>query len=79
MPLSVERVFPTGSRNGAMQCVDVPVADDGILEANETFSVFLSSLEPVEQEQTTVTIRDGKIIAGHVALHFNIDAVSTAD
>lgn len=61
MPSSTNRTFPTGSRSGAMQCIDVPITDDGIVEADETFSVFLSSLDSVNQKQTNVTIRDGML------------------
>ncbi len=37
-------MFPASSVDGAMDCVDVPIIDDGSPEPTESFSVSLSSI-----------------------------------
>ena len=35
--------FSTGTTDGAIQCIEVTIADDMALEANETFEIQLST------------------------------------
>ena len=56
-------MFPAGSINGSTQCIDITITDDEVLEADETFTVTLTAMDPpmtqgvmVENNQTTVTI-----------------------
>ena len=35
-------MFPTNSVDGATQCVSITVTDDGVLEAEETFTLTLT-------------------------------------
>ena len=46
--------------NGNMQCIDIVIIDDSILEENETFTVTLktSSSVMLGTQLTTVTITD---------------------
>lgn len=37
-------VFPDGSNSGDMQCMDIAITNDEILEINETFTVSLTVL-----------------------------------
>ena len=52
---SVLVVFPAGSSNGAVRCVDVTIIDDSETEGVETFSVRLSSSSPIVTLANTVT------------------------
>jgi hypothetical protein len=37
-------VFPAGTSNGAMQCVNITITDDSAVEGDETFTVSLTVL-----------------------------------
>ena len=52
-------MFPADSINGSTQCIDITITDDEILEADETFTVTLTTTTPrviVGNGQTAVTI-----------------------
>jgi hypothetical protein len=53
-------VFPTGTSNGAMQCVSVTITDNSVVEGDETFTVSLttSSTVALGNAMTTITIMD---------------------
>ena len=54
-------MFPTSSVNGATRCIDITIGDDGILEAEETFTVTLTistTNVALGVATTTVTITD---------------------
>ncbi len=40
---SVGLTFPAGSTNGDMQCLNISIIDDSVLEDNETFTVTLTT------------------------------------
>ena len=65
--VSMDVVFPAGTSNGGMQCIDVTIIDDSEMEGDETFTVALSTSSPVvtfgnavtlENAVTTITITD---------------------
>ena len=76
-------MFPAGSINGSTQCIDITITDDEVLEADETFTVTLTTMTPrviVGNGQTAVTITADEgncqkhfICFIRLALHF-IDA-----
>ena len=55
-------MFPTNSTNGSIQCVNITITDDDIFEADETFTVSLTSVTPGVSEigEATVTITDNE-------------------
>ena len=59
--MSADLVFTAGSSNGDMQCIDVDIIDDIIVETIETFTVTLttaSSVVALGNNVTRVTITD---------------------
>lgn len=53
--------FLQGSMNGAMECLDVTIANDTALEGDETFAVTLTTSDTdvmLGNNQTEVTISD---------------------
>ena len=67
--MSVGLTFPTGSRAGAEQCVNVSITDDGdALEGDKAFTVALTTADTVVLMGTmaTITITDsnGNVWAG---------------
>ena len=62
MPVSMDVVFPVGTSNGGMQCINVTIIDDSTMEGDETFTVTLTTSSPVVtlgNAVTTITI-DGE-------------------
>ena len=62
-PVSSSLMFPAGSINGSTQCINITITDDGVLEADETFTVTLTTMTPrviVGNGQTTVSIMDNE-------------------
>ena len=54
-------VFPDGSNNGDIQCIDIVITDDEILERNEVFTVSLNAVTQnvmAVNAMTAVTIID---------------------
>ena len=41
--VSADLVFTVNSSNGDMQCIDVDIIDDMVVETNETFTVTLTT------------------------------------
>ena len=39
-------VFPAGTSNGGMQCINVTIIVDSAMEGDETFTVILTTLSP---------------------------------
>ena len=65
--LSMNIRFPVGARHNDMECVDVSITDDNVLESNETFileltSTDLSVLTIDNITVITITSEDGNII-----------------
>ena len=62
--VSMDVVFPSGSANGAMQCVSIIIDDIDPLEIPETFAVTLTTASSVILTQNvtdiTITERNGK-------------------
>ena len=59
--VSMDVVFPAGTSNGGMQCIDVTIIDDIEMEGDETFTVTLttsSSTVNLVNAVTTITITD---------------------
>ena len=60
--VSMDVVFPAGTSNGDMQCIDVTIIDDSEMEGDETFTVALTTSSPVVMTLgnavTTITITD---------------------
>ena len=56
--VSMDVVFPAGTSNGGMQCIDVPITNDGEMEGDETFTVTLSPALTLGNVVTTITITD---------------------
>ena len=60
--VSMTLTFPAGSTDGDMiQCIDVSIEDDTVLEGEETFTVTLTTPETymmLGNDQTEVTISD---------------------
>ena len=58
--VSMDVVFPVGTSNGGMQCIDVTIIDDSEMEGDETFTVTLTTSSPVTlgNAVTTITITD---------------------
>ena len=57
--VTMDVVFPAGSSNGAMQCIDVSITDDSAVEGDETFTVALttsSAIVTLGNALTTITI-----------------------
>ena len=52
-------MFPAGPINDSTHCIDITITDDEVLEADETFTVTLTTMTPrvmVGNGQTAVTI-----------------------
>ena len=61
MEVSIDLVFTTGSSNGATQCINVAIIDSPTIEEDETFTVTLTTSEPIIElgnHMTTVTIKN---------------------
>ena len=61
MGVSADLVFTAGSSNGDIECIDVDIIDDRVVETNETFTVTLtasSSVVALGNNVTRVTITD---------------------
>ena len=61
MTVSMDVVFPDGTSNGVMQCIDVTIIDDSEIERNETFIVILTASSPavnLGSAVATITITD---------------------
>ena len=59
MSVSMNVIFPTGTSNGGMQCINVIIIDDSAMEGDETFTVTLTTSSPVVtlgNAVTTITI-----------------------
>ena len=59
--VSVDLVFTAGSINGTMQCLNVTIFDDSLVESNETFTVIMTTSSLVlilGNNVTTVVIMD---------------------
>lgn len=41
--VSSDKIFVTGSTNGATRCVNITIIDDNALEGEQTFSVILTT------------------------------------
>ena len=57
----MDLVFTAGTSNGTMQCIDVTIFDDLLVESNETFTVILTTSNSVVElgnNLTTITITD---------------------
>ena len=59
----MDLVFTAGSSNGSMQCVNVTIIDDMVVETNEIFTIRLdksiaSSVVALGNNVTGVTITD---------------------
>ena len=56
----MDLVFTAGTINGTLQCINVAIIDDLLVEPNETFTVTLTSNSVVElgDNLTTITITD---------------------
>ena len=53
--------FPSGSNSNDTRCLSISILEDGALEANQTFTVTLATLDPnviLGNSVTTVTIVD---------------------
>ena len=62
--VSIDYVFPVGSGEGSMQCINVSIIDDALLEGNETFIIELMAsdvdvLTPANITIVTITSVDG--------------------
>ena len=60
-------MFPAGSIYGSTQCIDITITDDEVLEADEIFTVTLTTTTPrviVGNGQTAVTITadEGRLV-----------------
>ena len=60
-------VFPEGSTGGDIQCVNVTILDDDVLEGTESFTLRASAVEPSSliiidpsRSQTTISIADSE-------------------
>ena len=60
-------VFPSGSTSGDMQCINVTILDDDVIEGTETFTVQASTVEATSLiaidpslSETTVSIADSE-------------------
>ena len=51
-----DRMFVTGSADGATECVNISIIDDNALEATQTFSVILSTMDPADAVMIAVNI-----------------------
>jgi hypothetical protein len=52
-----------GSQDGNIECVDIFIVDDGALERNETFTLEITTSDPVVllgNNVTTITIIDNE-------------------
>ena len=61
MGVSADLVFTAGSSNGDIECIDVDIIDDRVVETNETFTVTLTvsrSVVALGNNVTRVTITD---------------------
>ena len=59
--VSMDVVFPAGTSNGGVQCIDVTIMDDSEMEGDETFTVTLTTSSPavtLGNAVTTITITD---------------------
>ena len=57
----MDLVFTAGTSNGTMQCINVAIFDDSLVESNETFTVTLTtsnSVVELGENLTTITITD---------------------
>ena len=57
----MDLVFTAGTSNGTMQCINVTIIDDSLVESNETFTVTLitsNSVVELGNNLTTITITD---------------------
>ena len=57
----MDLVFTAGTSNGTMQCINVAIIDDSLVEPNETFTVTLTvsnSVVELGNNLTTITITD---------------------
>ena len=59
--VSIDLVFTAGTSNGTLQCINVTIIDDSLVESNETFSVTMTTSNSVVvlgNNLTTITITD---------------------
>ena len=59
--VSIDLVFTAGTSNGTVQCINVAIIDDSLVESNETFTVILATSNSVVElgnNLTTITITD---------------------
>jgi hypothetical protein len=58
VPLSMDLVFPSGSKNGSIQCTSISIIGDDQAEGNETFNVVWTVSGPValRNVETVITI-----------------------
>ena len=54
--VNLNQMFSTGSADGATECVNIHIIDDNALEANQTFSVILSTMDPDDEVMIAVNI-----------------------
>ena len=57
----MDLVFTAGTSNGTLQCINVTIFDDSLVEPNETFTVTLAvsnSVVELGNNLTTITITD---------------------
>ena len=72
--MSVDLVFTAGSSNGAIECTNVTIIDDMVVEEDETFIVTLttsSSIVALGNNVTRVAITDtdSMYLATYVLMH----------
>ena len=57
----MDLVFTAGTSNGTLQCINVTIIDDSLVESNETFTVTMTTSNSVVElgnNLTTITITD---------------------
>ena len=54
--VSSDEVFPSGSTDGAMKCVNITILDDITVEGNHSFTVTLTTSDPDVMLGNNVTI-----------------------
>ena len=70
--------FPVGSAVGNVECANTSISADGLVEADESFSITasVSSLQPSETVEVIIRDDDGNDTTIHIVfdVHFNFQA-----
>lgn len=54
-------IFPIGSTNGSVQCINISIIDDDEIEGDETFEITIFSFTVmIRNQQTVITIIDNE-------------------